>query len=145
MLGLGSGTILTLTTFGGFSGSITGSGGMNYSLGGGTTAVPSTAGMSYTGGTTIGGGTLQASADGNFGNSANGIQINNAALEILSGATYPSTSRTITLGDPGATLRVDSGTFTINNPIAVSGNGALTRTGRARSAFGSGGARCPAA
>jgi autotransporter-associated beta strand protein len=129
VIGLGSGAQLTPTTFGAFSGSITGAGGLNYSLGGGTVAVPSAASMSYTGGTTIGGGTLQVSSDGSFGNALGGIQINNATLEIVNTTAYPSTSRTITVGDPNATLKVDSGTFTINNPISVAGSGALTKNG----------------
>jgi autotransporter-associated beta strand protein len=138
VVGLGSGTQLALTTFGAFSGSITGAGGLNYSLGGGTATVPSAATLSYSGGTTIGGGTLQVSSDASFGNATGGIQINNATLDIVNTTAYPSTSRTITVGDPNATLKIDSGTFTINNPISVAGSGALTKNGAGTLALANG-------
>jgi autotransporter-associated beta strand protein len=140
VLGLGSGARLSLATLGGFSGSITGSGGLNYTLAGGTVAVSSAATLTYTGGTTIGGGTLQVSSDGSFGGAAGGIQINNATVEVVNTTTYPSTNRAIAIGDPNATLQVDSGTFTINSgitPVPLS-NAALTLTGSGNLTFGPG-------
>jgi autotransporter-associated beta strand protein len=136
VVGLSSGTQLTLSTFGAFSGSITGAGGLKYNLGGGTVSAP--ANVTYTGGTTLGGGgTFQAASDANFGAAASGVQINNAILEAL--PTYPSTNRTITVGDSAATLLIDSGgTLTINTAIQATGSGALTKNGPGQLTFGSG-------
>lgn len=107
-----------------FTGTLAGGIGLLYNLAGSTVAAPS-ATMTYTGGTTLGGGgTFQTFADGNFGSTTSpaGIWLNDATLEVT-GSGF-STNRAITLGAPSSTLRVDSGTLTVNTSIVASGGGA---------------------
>ena len=81
--------------YGGLAGGV----GLHYNLAGSTVAAPS-ATMTYTGGTTLGGGgTFQTFADGNFGSTTSpaGIWLNDATLEVPAAASAPPAP--MTLGD----------------------------------------------
>ena len=81
----------------------------------------------YSGGTTIEGGTLQVSADNNLGKPSS-LTLNGGTLETT--ATF-STGRLISLGTGGGTFDVDGGTtLTINGISTIMGStGGLTKTG----------------
>lgn len=79
----------------------------------------------YTGGTTINGGTLVVNSQSSLGAISGGLTINAGTLEISTGF---STTRVITLGDATSTVQVDpSQTYTVTSAIA--GTGALNKTG----------------
>lgn len=82
----------------------------------------------YTGGTTIGGGTLSVSSDANLGAVSGGITLDGGTLQIT-GTTYTSTSRTITLGSAGGGFDIASAgnDFTVSQ--ALSGSGSLSKSG----------------
>ena len=119
---------------GGFVATFTGSGNITESgvIGGSAGITKTGSGIltfsntnSYLGNTTINGGTLSVSSDGNLGGLISGINLNAGILEIATGFT---TARTINLGDPASTLQVDATqTFTVSTPIT--GTGTLNKTG----------------
>ncbi|MDF0604804.1 autotransporter domain-containing protein [Neisseriaceae bacterium TC5R-5] len=78
----------------------------------------------YTGGTTINGGTLQAFRDENLGDVAGALNFNGGTLQATTGF---ASSRAINVADGGGTLQVDGGTFAINGVLSGSGN--LTKNG----------------
>ena len=79
----------------------------------------------YTGGTTINGGTMIVTNAASLGAITGRLTINSGTLEVAAGF---STSRPITLGSAASTIQVDAGqTYTTAN--AVSGSGALSKTG----------------
>jgi autotransporter-associated beta strand protein len=78
----------------------------------------------YTGGTTINGGTVVVNSAASLGNGGP-LVLNAATLEISSGYT---TSRNITLGDAASTVQIDpSQSYTLTG--VVSGTGSLTKNG----------------
>ncbi|MCU9951105.1 autotransporter-associated beta strand repeat-containing protein [Pseudomonas sp. PDM13] len=83
---------------------------------------------SYSGGTTIGGGTLQVSDDSALGASGGGLTLNGGVLGVA-GTSYQSTGRTITLGANGGGFDIQAAgnTFTVNQALA--GTGALIKRG----------------
>lgn len=79
----------------------------------------------YTGGTTIDGGTLIVHSVASLGALSGGLTINAGTLEV---ANTFSTSRSITLGNSASTVQVDAGqTYTVTS--VVGGLGALNKTG----------------
>ncbi len=105
---------------------ISGSGNVTYS-GSGLVSFfsgPNSANNTYTGNTTLSGGTLDVNQDNELGNGG-GLTIGPATLEVSS---YVSDSRNINLTDPGATISVDA-TQSFYNSGTVSGNGVLTKAG----------------
>lgn len=82
----------------------------------------------YTGSTTINGGAVQISADNNLGAASANVVINGGTLATT--ASF-STSRSIALGDSGATFQTsDATTYTIQNTISDAAiSGSLTKTG----------------
>ena len=82
---------------------------------------------SYTGGSTINGGTLAVASAAGLGADGGGLTINNGALEVAGGFTE---SRQITFNAPNAVLQVDAGqTYTNNTAFAAANGGAVTKTG----------------
>jgi fibronectin-binding autotransporter adhesin len=83
---------------------------------------------SYSGGTTISGGELSVASDACLGAASGGLLLNGGLLQVT-GTTYSSTTRTITLGSSGGGFDIasPSNTFTVGQ--ALSGNGVLTKEG----------------
>ena len=81
----------------------------------------------YTGETTVNGGTLSVGDDGNLGAAANGVTLNGGALRVT-GTAYGATTRALTLDSGGAVDIADTANaFAWNGAIA--GNGALEKRG----------------
>src|SRR5439155_21158774 len=79
----------------------------------------------YSGGTTINGGTIVVNSSSNLGSIFGGLTVNAGTLEVATGF---STVRAITLGDAASTFQIDpSQTYTVTSAIA--GSGALNKTG----------------
>jgi fibronectin-binding autotransporter adhesin len=80
---------------------------------------------SYTGGTSINGGTIVVNSDSSIGAVSGGLTINAGTLEVSTGF---STSRIITLGNATSTFLIDpSQTYTVTS--AIGGTGTLNKTG----------------
>jgi len=82
----------------------------------------------YTGGTTVRGGTLEISDNANLGANTNALTLDAGALRIASGLPFTLT-HALTLGAGGGTLDVTGGLVTINQ--VVDGAGGLSVTGAA--------------
>jgi autotransporter-associated beta strand protein len=79
----------------------------------------------YSGGTTINGGTLIVDSASSLGATSGGLTINAGTLEVSTGF---STTRAITLGDAASTFQIDpSQIYTVTS--AIGGTGALNKTG----------------
>src|SRR5262249_31196762 len=78
----------------------------------------------YTGGTTVSGGTLSISSDANLGNAAGVLTLNGGTLLTTTGVT---SARNVTLGAAGGTVNSGANADTFSG--VVSGPGALTLTG----------------
>lgn len=105
-----------------FSGVIDGSGGL-VKQGSGTLML--TGQNTYSGGTTVNGGTLQVSSDANLGNTFGALTLDGGTLQTT--AKFLS-GRSLILGGGGGTISPDAGTtLTLNRPIA--GTGGLTMAG----------------
>ncbi|MCA9234416.1 MAG: autotransporter-associated beta strand repeat-containing protein [Planctomycetales bacterium] len=81
----------------------------------------------YTGFTSLNAGTLAVSSNGNLGNAANGLDFNGGGLQI-NGTTFTALSRSVTMTGAG-TVNVADAANNLNVTGAVSGAGALTKTG----------------
>lgn len=79
----------------------------------------------YTGGTTIGGGTLSVSSDGNLGDASGGLTFDGGTLQNT--AAFP-TARDVTLDDRGGTFQTD---VDLNLNGIIDGSGGLTKSGSA--------------
>ena len=104
-----------------FDGVISGAGSF-VQMGAGTTTLTAT--NTYTGGTTISGGTLAVSADANLGDTSGGLRFGGGTLQYLAGFT----------SNRGVTLNAGGGTFDTNGNSAsiagvISGSGDLTKSG----------------
>ncbi|MGA2069115.1 MAG: autotransporter-associated beta strand repeat-containing protein, partial [Thermoguttaceae bacterium] len=133
---LASGTNLTPASLAGFTGTVTGGGGMLFNSGA-TVAVPATATLNYTGGTTVSnGGTLQVSGNNKLGS----VTVNSSTLEALGGFAF-ATSAAITMSGTNPTLLVDSG-GTVTLDTAMPAGAAWIKGGAGTLAF-SGAATMP--
>ncbi|HTK01488.1 MAG TPA: autotransporter domain-containing protein, partial [Bordetella sp.] len=81
----------------------------------------------YTGTTSIAGGTLAVSDDGNLGNAANGIVLQGGALRIT-GTSYTATNRALSL-QPGGAIDIADASNTFTWQSAITGSGALEKRG----------------
>ncbi|MDM0010534.1 autotransporter-associated beta strand repeat-containing protein [Variovorax sp. J22G73] len=72
---------------------------------------------SYTGGTTVKGGTLQISADNNLGAAGTSLSLDGGTLRVAVGAPTVSSARAITLGAGGGTVDVANSQFDANGSI----------------------------
>ncbi|WP_430391400.1 autotransporter-associated beta strand repeat-containing protein [Dyella sp. 20L07] len=79
----------------------------------------------YSGGTTVAGGTLQVSADNNLGASGTSLTLNGGTLQY--GAGFAS-SRGVILGGNGGTIDTFGNDAELSSPIT--GNGSLTKIGQ---------------
>ncbi|MCQ8780322.1 hypothetical protein NQU49_27370, partial [Escherichia coli] len=79
---------------------------------------------SYTGGTVISGGTVQAGADGAFGAAGTTLTVVGGTIQATASFTI---GRPITLTTPGGTFDTNGNTLTLQG--AISGTGGLTKTG----------------
>ena len=86
-------------------------------------------GDGFSGGTTVNdASTLSVAADNALGTSASSVALNNGTLQIT-GTTYNSTSRSITLGTGGGTIDIDNSANTFTVSQAMIGGGSLTKNG----------------
>jgi autotransporter-associated beta strand protein len=104
-----------------FSGAIGGTGGLT-KIGSGVLTLSGS--NSYSGGTTINGGTLAVSADSNLGNSLGSLAFGGGTLQFLSGFT---SNRAVTLNSGGGTFDTNGNNSTLGGTI--SGSGGLTKIG----------------
>jgi autotransporter-associated beta strand protein len=82
----------------------------------------------YTGGTTFAGGTVSVSSDANLGDAAGGLTFNGGALQVT-GTTFNSTARTMTLAAGGGTFDIANAANQFTVSEAISGAGGLTKSG----------------
>lgn len=82
----------------------------------------------YSGGTTISGGTLSVSSNGHLGASSGALTLNGGALRVT-GTTFNSTSRSITLGSLGGGIDIANAANNLSILQGISGPGGLTKTG----------------
>ncbi|MGA2031230.1 MAG: autotransporter-associated beta strand repeat-containing protein, partial [Thermoguttaceae bacterium] len=119
----------TLNVDAGLSATLAGPVSGNFSVnkaGSGTLTLSSSL-STFTGAVTINGGNLAVTNSASLGNPANGVLINNAALEVATGFTE---SRSITFNAPGAALQVDAGqTYSNNTVFTVAPGSAVNKTG----------------
>ena len=82
----------------------------------------------YSGGTTIGGGSLSVSKDASLGNAGSALTLDGGTLQVT-GTGFASTTRNITLGNAGGGFDIaDAGnSFTVTQ--ALGGSGALAKLG----------------
>ena len=104
---------------------ITGAGSVQQ-MGNGTTTL--TRDNRYTGGTLITAGTLSASSDANLGDVAGGLTLDGGTLQVT-GTTYNSTMRTVTLGDHGGGLDIADASNSFTVAQEMSGIGSLWKRG----------------
>jgi fibronectin-binding autotransporter adhesin len=82
----------------------------------------------YTGGTLVKAGTLSVASDAALGNASGALTLDGGALKVT-GSTFSTLSRGVTLGSGGGTFDVDSPFNTLEVTSAVGGAGALVKTG----------------
>jgi T5SS/PEP-CTERM-associated repeat protein/autotransporter-associated beta strand protein len=83
---------------------------------------------SYTGGTSLNGGTLAVSADNALGNASGGLDFDGGTLRFDAAFNLADT-RAISLGAGGGTLDTNGNNTTISQAISGSGSGSFTKTG----------------
>lgn len=98
------------------------SGGELHKTGAGTLVLSGT--NTYDGGTFLGGGVIQVSADGNLGKSTGALTFDGGTLQLGANLT---TARTVTINDAGGTIDTQSHTATLSG--SLSGDGGLTKLG----------------
>ncbi len=131
-ISLGSGVLtVTQNAFGTFSGVISGTG--NLALASSSTNTLVLAGANtFSGTTTVNGGTIKVTSDNNLGTApgtatANNVTINGGSVEV--GGTFTlNSNRGVSLGTAGGTIQVDP-TYTLTYAGVVAGSGALTKSG----------------
>ncbi|WP_313516544.1 autotransporter-associated beta strand repeat-containing protein [Pseudomonas sp.] len=104
---------------------ITGNGGLDKRDGG---TLVLTASNSYSGGTTVGGGVLQVSADDQLGQASGPLTLNGGTLRIA-GDDYSSTQRDLTLGSLGGGIDIQSASNLFTLDQGIDGSGALIKYG----------------
>jgi len=109
---------------GSYTGVIAGNGGLVLSNGSETLTGINT----YRGGTSINNSVLSVSSDANLGAASGALSIDGGTLAIT-GHTFGSTSRAITLGHAGGTLDITDAANRFTTSQALSGSGALTKSG----------------
>jgi fibronectin-binding autotransporter adhesin len=82
----------------------------------------------YTGGTLVKAGTLSVASDAALGNASGALTLDGGALEVT-GSTFSTLSRGVTLGSGGGTFDVDSAFNTLEVTSVVGGAGALVKSG----------------
>ena len=82
----------------------------------------------YTGGTTISGGTVQFSADNNLGASVSGITLNGGTLAMAASGTVGGT-HVITVEANGGTITTGNQQYQLGTAGQLTGSGALTNSG----------------
>ncbi|MBL9095075.1 MAG: autotransporter-associated beta strand repeat-containing protein [Planctomycetaceae bacterium] len=82
----------------------------------------------YAGGTSILGGVLDVADDANLGAAAGGVTIGGAALRI-SGTSFGTFARAVTLNADGGTIDVADATHTLTMTTGIAGAGSFTKTG----------------
>ena len=120
-LGTGGATFDTNGNNVAFASALSGGGGL-IKVGNGTLTLG--AANSYSGGTTINGGTLAVSADNNLGNAAGALAFGGGTLQLLGSFT---SARAVTLNAAGGTIDTNSNSLTLSQGIA--GAGGLTKVG----------------
>jgi fibronectin-binding autotransporter adhesin len=120
---LGAKTLTLTAASGSFGGSIGGTGAL--AIIGGTETL--TGSSTFTGGTTVSGGaTLILSADNELGGATSGLTLDNGTLQFAASFDLAST-RAFALGAGGGTVNTNGFNSTVSQ--AISGSGALTKTG----------------
>ncbi|KAA9357804.1 autotransporter outer membrane beta-barrel domain-containing protein [Ochrobactrum quorumnocens] len=108
-----------------FSNVISGTGSVTQ-MGAGTTTL--TEDNTYSGGTTIAGGTLSVSSDAKLGNADGGLTLDGGTLQVT-GTQYTSTDRTMTLGSHGGGFDIADASNSFAVTQALSGDGRVWKRG----------------
>jgi autotransporter-associated beta strand protein len=125
----GAGTLQTSAGISTLSGKITGAGALTLSSNG--TLILNNTNNDYTGGTTLGGGTISISSDANLGASQGALHIGSATLAITAPSFSSSRSGTLigTAAISAPTAATLSGNFTGAGSLSLTGGGAFQLTG----------------
>ena len=114
---------------------VTGSGGVTKK--GAGTLVLSNSGNAYTGGTTLSGGTLSISADGQIGGSSSTINFSGGVLRITGDDMENLGSHTVNFAGGGFDIVESNRVFTVTQPLG--GAGSLTKIGQGTLVLSNGG------
>ena len=126
VFGAGTGTLLFNHASSNYVFAPTISGGGSVVADAGTTILTGT--NSYTGGSTINGGTLSVAADANLGGAASALTFNGGTLQVT-GTAFSTTARSLNWGVNGGSFDIAdaANTFTVNQTLGS--GGALTKLG----------------